>query len=250
MTNAIDQNPEPGPLLYSELADWWPLISSPEDYDEEADFFYSTLLELGKHPPKTVLELGSGGGNNAFYLKRHFKMTLVERSPGMSAVSRALNPDCEHIQADMRSLALNRTFDAVFIHDAIMYCTSLRDLHRVLRTAYDHCIEEGVLLIVPDFVRETFQASTQHGGHDGAERGARYLSWTYDPDPADTTYVMDFAYLLRDRTGQVQSFYDRHILGLFAQREWMNAISEQGWDPQVISDPFERVIFAGIKCKG
>jgi SAM-dependent methyltransferase len=43
-----------------------------------------------------VLELGSGGGNNASHLKARFEMVVVEPSPAMLAVSRALNPECEH----------------------------------------------------------------------------------------------------------------------------------------------------------
>ncbi len=103
--------------LYEELAEWWPLFSAPEDYAEEAAFFAEVLTK--GCAPRTVLELGSGGGNNALYLKSKFEMTLVDLSPQMLAVSRALNPECEHREGDMRTVNLGRTFDAVFIHDAI-----------------------------------------------------------------------------------------------------------------------------------
>ena len=98
------------PRLYSELAEWWPLLSAPGDYDEEAGYFRELLVEACN--PRTVLELGSGGGNNASHLKRHFDLTLVDRSPQMLAVSRALNPECEHVAGDMRSIRLGRQFDA------------------------------------------------------------------------------------------------------------------------------------------
>ena len=64
--------------LYSDLAEWWPLISPPSDYAEEA-------AEAARHlrsasiPVHDVLELGSGGGSNAWHLRRHFTMTLVDR---------------------------------------------------------------------------------------------------------------------------------------------------------------------------
>lgn len=241
----------PGPpvlRLYSDLAKWWPLLSSPEDYAEEAEFIYQTIMETASTPPHTLLELGSGGGNNASHLKAHFNMTLVDLSPEMLAVSQKLNPECEHIQGDMRTVGLNRQYDAVLIHDAIMYVTSLKDLQKVIYTAYDHCLEAGVVLILPDFIKETFRASTQHGGHDRRSRAARYLSWTYDPDPDDSTYLMEFAYLLRQKDGTVQSFYDRHTLGLFSQQEWLSSLSEGGFDPKIIRDPFERYIFSGVKC--
>ena len=65
-----------------------------------------------------MLELGSGGGNNASHLKAHFQLTLVDLSPAMLAVSRALNPECEHLQGDMRTVRLGRRFDAPTDHIA------------------------------------------------------------------------------------------------------------------------------------
>jgi trans-aconitate methyltransferase len=104
--------------FYGDLAVWWPLVSAPEEYVEEAAFA-AELLASGEGPVREVLELGSGGGNNAYHLKSRFAMTLVDLSPDMLAVSRALNPECEHHEGDMRRVRLGRTFDAVFVHDAI-----------------------------------------------------------------------------------------------------------------------------------
>jgi ubiquinone/menaquinone biosynthesis C-methylase UbiE len=233
--------------MYTDLAPWWPLLSAPEDYAEEAAFFQEIMLEYSSTPPQTVLELGSGGGNNASFLKHFFRLTLVDLSNDMLAVSRKLNPECEHIQGDMRTLTLDRVFDAVFVHDAVMYMTNLRDLRKAISTAYEHCREEGVVLCVPDFVRETFNGSTQHGGHDQGGRAARYLSWTYDPDPDDSTYMMNFSYLLRDEQDRVQNVFDQHELGLFSQKDWLNVLSNTGFDPMVVKDPFDRLVFLGVK---
>lgn len=234
--------------LYTDLAAWWPLISAPADYAAEAGFFKEVLVEFSSKPPQTVLELGCGGGNNASFLKHSFHMTLVDLSAQMLAVSQKLNPECEHIQGDMRTLALGRLFDAVFVHDAVTYMTSLRELRNAVLTAYEHCRVEGVALFVPDFTRETFKPSTEHGGHDAKKKGARYLSWTYDPDPEDSTYVSEYAYLLRDKHGVVQCAYDRHVLGLFSQQEWLTVLSDVGFDPKIVKDPYERMVFACVRC--
>lgn len=69
------------PSLYDDLASWWPLLSHPADYQEEAAFFARPLLEAGEPPARTLLELGSGGGNNASHLKRQFDMVLVDPDP-------------------------------------------------------------------------------------------------------------------------------------------------------------------------
>ena len=97
--------------LYSDLAAWWPLISPPDEYTEEAAFA-ARLLGQAARPVQEVLELGSGGGHNAVHLKQRFRLTLVDLSADMLAVSRRLNPECAHQQGDMRTLQLGRTFDA------------------------------------------------------------------------------------------------------------------------------------------
>src|SRR6476660_2771964 len=110
------------PTMYDELAAWWPLLSPPDEYTDEATFFRQVLAQAGLPPEPTLLELGCGGGNNALYLKHGFAhVTLTDISPQLLAVSRTLNPDCEHVEGDMRTLRLDRVFDAVFVHDAIEY---------------------------------------------------------------------------------------------------------------------------------
>ena len=229
--------------LYGELADWWPLFSAVADYAEEAAFFARVLADACTPAPRSVLELGSGGGNNAFHLKSKFEMTLVDLSPQMLAVSRALNPECEHREGDMRTLNLGRTFDAVFVHDAIMYMTSAADLDAAMRTAYRHCRAGGAALFVPDCVQENFVAKTRHGGHDGDSRSLRYLEWTVDPDPADTTYRTDFAIMLRDRRGDTRVVYDYHLVGLFPRAEWLRLLGEAGFEPITLSDKWGRELF-------
>ncbi|MBX7074071.1 MAG: class I SAM-dependent methyltransferase [Pirellulales bacterium] len=221
------------PKLYAELATWWPLLSSPDDYAEEAETYRQLLVEACARPPRTLLEIGSGGGNNASHLKRYFRMTLVDRSPDMLAMSRQLNPECKHIVGDMRDVRLGRQFDAVFIHDAICYMTSEEDLRRAIETAFVHCAPGGAALLAPDHVRENFRESTDHGGSDCGARGLRYLEWTWDPDPGDTTYQVDYAYLLREVDGSVHVEHDRHIEGLFARADWLRLLTAAGFEPRV-----------------
>jgi SAM-dependent methyltransferase len=241
MAHLASYNP---PRLYSDLASWWPLLSAPQEYAEEADFARQTLCEASPAPPRTLLELGCGGGNNASHLKKHFQMTLLDFSTDMLEMSRRLNPECEHIQGDMRTVRLDRAFDAVFIHDAIMYMTTADDLRRAMTTAFAHCRPGGTALIMPDFVRETFVSGVHHGGHDDTARALRYIEWTFDPDPADTTYTVDFVYLLREGNGPVRVEHDAHVFGLFSRSEWMVLLDQAGFESRIIQDPFGREVFA------
>jgi SAM-dependent methyltransferase len=219
--------------LYNELALWWPLISPPEDYADEAAFFLPLLSEITARQPAAMLELGSGGGHNALHMKAAFSsVTLVDLSAQMLAMSRLLNPDCEHAQGDMRTVRLGRTFDAVFVHDAIEYMTTLDALKQAMETAF-----------VPDDVRETYEPSTDHGGADGDGRGIRYLEWSYDPDESDTTTVTDYVFVFREGDQPVTVEHDRHIFGLFGRDEWLHLLRETGFHAEFVIDSFERHVF-------
>jgi len=234
--------------LYDELASWFHLLTAPEEYAEEAAFARDLLMTAGDVPPRTVLELGSGGGNNASHLKADFELTLTDISPGMLELSRQINPECEHVEGDMRTLRLGRLFDAVFIHDAICYMTTEGDLLRAMETAAAHCRPRGGLVIVPDNVRENYKPTTDDGGHDGPERSLRYLEWHWDPDPDDNMTTVDYAYLLRGADGSVHVEHDRHLHGLFSRDTWLRLLREAGFaEPRVVRDAYERDLFVARK---
>ena len=235
------------PRLYGDLASWWPLMSAPADYEEEAGFYQRVLIESSGRPPRTLLELGSGGGNNASFLRRRFDLVLVDSSPGMLAVGRALNPMCEHVPGDMRSVRLDRQFDCVFVHDAVMYMTTEEDMRRAFETAFLHCRPGGVALFCPDWVRETFRPSTDHGGEDGDGRALRYLEWSWDPDPDDTTSITDYVYVLRHGDGAIETIHDRHIEGLFTRETWLRWLADAGFVPRVV--PFEHSEIESGTCE-
>jgi SAM-dependent methyltransferase len=220
--------------MYSNLASWWPLISDPADYAGEARATVRFLRGEARIPVHRVLELGSGGGNNASHLKRSFAMTLVDPSPGMRRVSRALNPECEHRSGDMRTVRLGRTFDAVFVHDAVMYLRTEADLRKLASTISVHLREGGAALLIPDHTRETFRPRTGKGGHDepprrrGA-RSARYLEWTLPPAPGrPNEFVTHYALMLRDRRGAVRLVLDTHREGLFSRATWLRSLRSAG----------------------
>jgi SAM-dependent methyltransferase len=234
--------------LYGELAEWWPTFQVPEEYREEAAFFARVLADSSDPPLRTVLELGSGGGNNASHLKASFAMTLVDMSPDMLAVSKELNPECEHLEGDIRTLRLGRTFDAIFVHDAICHMTTEDDLGKVIETAFVHCRPGGAAIFAPDFVRETFVENVDHGGNDTGKGSVRFLQWTTDPVPGDTEYFVDFAILIRDRGGAMRVEHDRHTYGLFARAVWRRLLRKVGFElnqKRELTDDFGRDLFVG-----
>jgi SAM-dependent methyltransferase len=239
--------------MYGELASWFHLITAPAEYADEAEEVVRLLADHGvelrpANPDATLLELGSGGGNTASHLKAVAHLTLTDLAPAMLALSATLNPECEHIEGDMRTLRLGRTFDAVLLHDAVMYMTTEADLRAAIETAFAHLRPGGALVLFPDFTAETYQPKTEHGGHDGPDgRSLRYLEWTFDPDPSDTTVVTHFAYLLRDADGSVRVLDDRHAEGIFRRATWLRILADVGFRVDAFVGRWEVEVFVGVR---
>jgi SAM-dependent methyltransferase len=235
-----------GPPLkvYRELAAWWPLLSPPSDYAEEAADILPMLRSAPDAAPRSLLELGCGGGSLAHHLKGELQLTLTDVSPAMVAVSRQANPECEHLVGDMRSLDLGRQFDLVLIHDAIMYCTDPSSVRAALATAARHCRAGGAALILPDCVKETFEPQTEHGGGDALDgRSLRYLQWSRDPDPADDTFETLYVFALREPGGATHVEHETHIEGLFSRAAWLTWLGEAGFATTSRIDPWNRDVF-------
>jgi trans-aconitate methyltransferase len=226
------------PLLYGELTPWYRLLDPVADHADEAAAYVGALEQAGAPRGGTLLELGAGAGGNASFVKRAFRCTLTDLSPPMLALSRALNPDCEHLPGDMRTLRLQRQFDAVLVHDAVAYMTTRGDLAATAATAFAHTRPGGAAVFAPDYVRESFrERSDLHAGDDGP-RSLRCIEWIWDPDPGDETYAAEYAFLLRDGV-DIRAVHDRHVEGLFARATWIEILSGAGYRVELADRPFD-----------
>ena len=226
--------------LYNELAYLWPVISPPEDYADEAEYWRRAIrakLGEGRH---RILELGVGGGHNLSHLTSDFQATAVDLSPKMLEISRRLNPGVDHYLGDMRTVRLGRKFDAVLIHDAISYMLTEDDLRATFTTARRHLRAGGLLLAAPDLVRDTFRdgRTLYWPGRPPGPGGIRvdveeHLS---DPDPADTIVESLFVYTIIENGAQ-RVERDLHLSGLFPIATWLALLGEAGFDAEVLPLP-------------
>ena len=216
--------------LYDELAYLWPLVSKPENYAEEASYWRNALLDKlgkGKHH---ILELGVGGGNNLSHLTPYFKATAVDLSESMLKNCKKQNPDVDVHIGDMRSIRLNKKFDAVIIHDAISYFLNENDMFATFKTASEHLGSGGIFVTSPDYLRETFTDNTVHY-HETKSDGTTaltFIEYSHDPDPYDTMTEIILVYFIK-KNGQTKVELDRHLTGLFPKATWINLIQKAGF---------------------
>ncbi|GAB4535201.1 MAG: hypothetical protein Tsb0020_50520 [Haliangiales bacterium] len=232
-------------LLYGELVPWYRLLDPPESHRDEALCFRAGFERAIVGPAESLLELGAGAGHNACHLTDRFRCTLSDVSEPMLELSRALNPDSEHLVGDMRSLRLERSFDAVLVHDAVVYMTTEEELRAAIETAFVHTRPGGAAIFAPDEFRDTFvEASNFYEGSDGP-LAMRCIEWSWDPDPDDTECCAEYAFLLRDGD-QLRAVHDRHRAGLFPQATWRRLLTEAGFRVEVMPRPIGDGEFDGI----
>ena len=220
----------PTPRLYDDLAEFWPLISPPEEYEAEAVHLRAILREKLGPGDHSILDLGAGGGHHLAPLAGEFRAVAVDLSPAMLDNLAKLLPEVERHTGDMRTVRLNRTFDAVLIHDAISYLLSEDDIRATFATVAEHLRPGGLLIAAPDYFRENFRdQQVTHSTFRNEETDLTFIEYVHDPDPDDTTIETVMFFLIR-LGGQLRVEQDRHTTGLFPRETWLRLMDQAGFD--------------------
>ena len=178
-----------------------------------------------------------GGGHNLSHLTADFECTAVDLSPNMLALSQALNPGVAHHVGDMRDIRLDRTFDAVLVHDAVSYLLTEQDLQETFATAAAHLRPGGVLMVAPDWVQETFPDGWVYTwDRQQGDIEVNIQEVMLDPDPDDTQVESTYTYTIK-KDGQTTIEVDTHITGLFPLNTWTDLMGQAGFSVQVRALP-------------
>ncbi len=245
-------------ISYNDLAwteDW---LADPAEYEHEVKVYVDLIRSTSSESPITLLHLGSGAGGHDTIFKRHFAVTGVDLSPGMLIKARKLHPDIEYIEGDMRTLRLNRQFDAVVIPDSIDYMASRQDLQQAIQTAVMHLKTGGVLLVVAK-TEEIFQ--NNNFAYSGLKDGIHVTLFenNYINPLHPNTYEATLVYLIRER-GELTIHTEKQVLGLFSQEIWNAVFRNAGitmqkssldgiYDSYLLNDgEYPLVIFVGQKA--
>jgi SAM-dependent methyltransferase len=236
--------------MYSDLAWTWSIISPKEDYIPEASEISKTIESHTRIKIQTLLHLGCGGGHLDYSFKKYYKVTGVDISKGMLSLAKKLNPEIEYIIGDMRTVRLNKTFDAVVIADSIDYMLTEKDLSVVFKNVFKHLKPGGVFYTYAEETKEHFKQNSIHTTfHKQGNIEINLIENYYDPDPTDTIYDAVFIYLIR-KNGRLKIEKDFHQLGIFKQKMWTQLLKKVGFKAkQTIYESEKIPAFIGIKPK-
>ncbi len=221
-------------VLYKELARYWPIISPPDHYTAEGEIWGNAIRSRTTVEHPTALDLGCGGGHSLAPLTDYLTATAVDISEEMLELSKKLNPGVDHFIGDMRTLRLGKVFDVVLVNDAVGYMTTMDDLEALFETAKAHLGSGGLLVLGPDYFRETFvdnhfNCFQRVGGGIVLNMAEFY----FDPDPDDTSFECVFNLIIREGA-DVKTYFDRHKFGLFSYNQWKQALESKGFNVEFV----------------
>ncbi len=213
-------------IAYNELAWTDNLLAEPAECEAEAEGVVDMIMRHSASPPRTLLHLGCGAGAHDSTFKRHFGVTGVDISRGMLDIACARHPEIEYIEGDMRTLRLDREFDAVAIPDSIDYMASPEELRMAIETAAVHLRPGGVLLVLGK-TSETFRDNNfAYSGTQG-DTHVTLLENNYINPYRPGTYEAAIVYLIR-HGGELTVRTECHVLGLFPLDMWERIFADAG----------------------
>jgi SAM-dependent methyltransferase len=164
------------------------MLARGENLHGEADFVTS-ILRMGRdETPKAsryaVLDGGCGTGRVAIELaRRGFNVVGVDINREMLEVARSKAPELEWVQADLATVQLSRTFEAVVLAGNIMIFVEPGSEAAVVANLADHLAPGGLLIsgcrLLPD--KLTLVEYDAMAAAAGLELSQRWATWDCKP---------------------------------------------------------------------
>ncbi len=205
-----------------------------KDYQAEtADL--RRIIEGSSAGVKTLLDVACGTGAHLAELSRWYEVQGADISPAMLAVARGRLPGIPLHQADMRTLDLGRSFDAVIcLFSSIGYVTDPSEMRSTVTRLAAHVAPGGVLIvdgwIRPDHWSDGYRPEPEIA-RDDEITVVRLASSRREGNITE----LEMHHLVQTADG-VDYFMERHRLALTQTGDYVSAVEGAGLSARVVSD--------------
>jgi SAM-dependent methyltransferase len=182
---------------------------------------------------KTLLDVACGTGAHLAELRQWYQVEGADLSPAMLAVARERLPGVPLHEADMRTLDLGRSFDAVIcLFSSIGYVTDPAEMRSAVARLAAHVAPGGILIldgwVRPDEWREGFRPQPDIA-HDDEALVVRLAFTRRHGNITD----MDMHHLVQTAEG-IDYFVENHRLALTPTEDYVSAVESAGLTARVI----------------
>ena len=135
--------------VFKDYSRYYNLLYKDKNYQAETNYIDELIRKYSSQPVTTVLNLGCGTGKHDLFLaKKGYQITGVDLSDDMLDIARqSAIPGANFYQGDIRTLRLNKTFDAVIsLFHVMSYQVTWQDLLDAFTTAKAHLNPGGIFI--------------------------------------------------------------------------------------------------------
>jgi SAM-dependent methyltransferase len=184
---------------------------------------------------KTLLDVACGTGAHLAELRQWYQVEGADLSPAMLAVARERLPGVPLHEADMRTLDLARSFDAVIcLFSSIGYVTDPSEMRSTVVRLAAHVAPGGVLIfdgwVRPDEWRESFRPEP-----DIARDEEMLVVRLAHSSRKGNVTELDMHHLVQTAEG-IDYFVEHHRLALTTTADYVSAVESAGLTARVIPD--------------
>lgn len=218
--------------MFTQTAEIYDALYAHKDYVAEADKL-RRILQAHVPDARTLVDVGCGTATHLGLLRAFFQVEGVDLQPAMLEVARRRLPEIPFHIGDMQHFELGRTFDVVTcLFSAIGYMTTPERLAEAIANMARHVAPGGLLVVEPWFDPATYREGTVHAVFVN-ELDLKVARMNVSERQGNLS-VMVMHYMV-GRTSGVETFVERHEMGLFTEAEYFEAFRQAGLE--VSHDP-------------
>jgi SAM-dependent methyltransferase len=204
------------------------VYAARHDYPREVERLHRLIGERRRSPGNRLLDVACGTGAYIPYLRRYYQVEGVDLSEAMLAIARERNLDVPLHRGDLVSFDVGQRFDVVVcLGSSIGYARTLPRLRQAMRTLARHVVGGGVVVVEPWFSPAVWEPGrlTADLTDEPGLKVARVL--VSGIDDTGSVSSLDIHHLVATPEG-VESFVERHELGLFSDAQYRAAFAAAG----------------------
>jgi ubiquinone/menaquinone biosynthesis C-methylase UbiE len=232
--------------MFTKTAEYYDALYHFKDYEAACNSLHE-LIQQQVPLAKSLLDVGCGTGKHLAYLENRYACAGLDLNPELLAEAHKRCPTVPLHHANMTDFQLPRTFDAVVcLFSSIGYVQTVDNLRKAIACFVRHLNPGGLLVIEPWITPENYWVDRITANF--VDQPNLKIAWMYTSQLRDRTSVFDINYLVGTSAG-VSSFTESHVMGLWTDAEYREAIESTGvtvhYDDQGL---FGRGMYYGTKA--